>query len=835
MGWIMDELLSEFIAETLETLEALSSEVVAWEADPTDKGRLDAFFRFFHTVKGSCGFLNLPRFERLSHAAEDVLAAIRSGERVADPATISAVLAIMDRIGLLANVLCEGGEGLSEEEDDNLLLALAAEADAVEIFARAPVTVAIANIVISTEGPEETDEIVTPEPEAQVAAQPQQTASTPESPGPGRDSHGRDKGPRTIRLPLSLIDQLMNGVSDMVLARNELARKMRERGVDPDLDSSFERLSANVADMRDMISKTRMQRVDRLYAAIPRMVRDLSRELGKKVSVEMDGGDVEMDREMIEMVVDPLTHIVRNALDHGIESPSVRLAAGKPETGSLRLVARQSGNQIVIEISDDGKGIDRAALVEKAVAKGLFTSSAAAALDQQARLNLIFNPGLSTAKAVTSISGRGVGMDVVRTNVEQIGGVIGIESRPGRGTTITMRVPLTLTIIPGLIVRCGERYFAIPRGNVVELLHQDSMMIETEEVGGASIVSIRGERHALIDLEDVLGIEKCETIRGPRTLLIVRSSGGIPYALGVEAVESNEELVIRPASPLIAMAGIYAGMTLPDNGQPMLLLDAAGIAQAARLPLREIAATPAGRSASVAEEKAHSISALHFIELDGARRLLPLGVIDRVEDIPTASIGQAGGRRLVTIDDELVPVLNWKSVKAETVKALRLRAGEQLLCYLIDEVVDIIDVPMPEKGAKAAAGDMDIVLSGGQPFELIDPFMLFARSSQDEGAPQRAGKRCVIAADGDGWMSDILAPLLRQAGHEVRFDLAAEWEADIVLLPEGQDAPTPTANLPVLRIRGYERADPAGSPSVYRYDRAGILGAIERAGLERAA
>lgn len=346
----MDELLQEFISETQETLEALAGEVVAWEADPSDRDRLDAIFRFFHTVKGSCGFLNLPRFERLSHAAEDVLSDIRAGKRVADPATVSAVLGLMDRIGELAEAVATGA-ALPNENDEFLIAALTTPAETLPT------------------GGEEHHNAAAP---VAVARQ------------------GGQSGPRTIRLPLSLIDQLMNGVSDMVLARNELSRKLRERSVDTELDTVFERLSTCVADMRDVISKTRMQRVERLFAAIPRMVRDLGRDLGKRIELTLEGGDVEMDREMVEMVVDPLTHIVRNSIDHGIETPEKRRAAGKPEVGSLRLEARQSGNQIVIVISDDGAGIDTARLVEKAIAAGRLTPEAAARMSEADRLELIF-------------------------------------------------------------------------------------------------------------------------------------------------------------------------------------------------------------------------------------------------------------------------------------------------------------------------------------------------------------------------------------------------------------------------------------------------------------
>jgi two-component system chemotaxis sensor kinase CheA len=802
----MDEILAEFIAETLETLEVLSGEVVAWEADPTDSSRLDAFFRFFHTVKGSCGFLNLPRIERLAHAAEDVLAAVRRGERTADPATVTAVLAVMDRIGELARSIGEGEEAtVPEAADDGLLDALIAGVSCpVETATR------IATAI---------DEPVAAILDAGADLNP--------------SARGRERAPRTIRLPLALIDQLMNGISDMVLARNDLARKMRDRGADPELEGSFERLSANVADLRDMISKTRMQRVDRLYAAIPRMVRDLSRDLDKKVGLELDGGDVEMDREMIEMVVDPLTHIVRNSLDHGIEPAADRIAAGKGGAGMLRIVARQSGNQIVIEIADDGRGINRAALVDKAIKVGLVNPTEAAALSDDEQLQLIFHPGLSTAATVTAVSGRGVGMDVVRANIEQIGGVIGIESLAGHGTTITMRVPLTLTIIPGLIVRSGGHYFAMPRGNVIELLHQNSSMITIEEIGGARIATIRGEAYSLVDIEDVLGLTRSE-MKGPRTLMVVRSSIGEPYVLGVEQVESNEELVIRPASPLVTSAGVFAGMTLPDNGQPMLLLDAAGIAQSAKLPLRDAqrgTANASSRPQSTGRDE--TIQTLVFAERDGTRRLIPLAIVDRVEDVEAEQIAVSSGRAFVRIDGKLFPALNAGDGVTEPVKSLRLHAGRETICYLIGDVLDIIDVP-PKLDVVLNEGRIaGLVMVGTRQMEMLDPFALFseAASCVAEAATARP-VHCLIADSNDAWLSGILAPLLRQAGHEVTIGAAGEITPDIILSSDPSDIAV-DGGVPVLALS--DDADAAADGAIYRYDRDRILARIADLATRRAA
>ena len=410
----MDDLIADFVSECREMLEALGGEIVAWEASPDDRARLDSIFRFVHTVKGNCGFFDFPRLEALSHAAEDALADCRAGRRTPDHALVSAVLAVIDRIGEMVAAI-EAGEEFPAGNDEALIASLepGAEAPALPASADAGLKPATA-------------------------------------------------APRTIRLSVELLDRVMSGVSDMVLARNELARRLRESEGDVMVDGAFERLSGIIAEMRDAITRTRMQRIENLFVALPRMVRDLAGDLDKQILVDIEGGDVELDREMIEMIRDPLTHIVRNAVDHGIETPAARRKAGKREIGLLSVSARQSGNQILIDIVDDGHGIDGKRLVEKAIASGTLTKEEGAALTPREQLALIFEAGLSTANAVTAISGRGVGMDVVRSNVERIGGIVEVDSAVGRGTRMTLRVPLTLTIIPALTVSIGDQHFAIP-------------------------------------------------------------------------------------------------------------------------------------------------------------------------------------------------------------------------------------------------------------------------------------------------------------------------------------------------------------------------------------
>lgn len=797
----MDELLSEFVAETQESLEALTHVVVALELDPSDRPLLDQLFRFFHTVKGSCGFLDLPRFERLSHAAEDVLADFRSGSTTPDVATISAVLAVMDRIGELCAAL-DAGEALPDRNDEQLI-----------------------SILLHCHAM------------ARTAGSAGESGHGPAPEGGAEKAFRAPSTSRTVRLPLQLIDQLMNGVSDMVLARNELARKLRAEGSRPETDAAFERLSSCIADMRDMISKTRMQRVDRLFMAIPRMVRDLSRELGKTITLDIEGGDVEMDREMVEMVIDPLTHIVRNSIDHGIEMPDQRRAAGKPEAGHLRLSAYQSGSQIVIEVVDDGRGINVDAVVARAVAAGLLTDRDAMRLDHQEKLDLIFAPGISTAREVTAVSGRGVGMDIVRANIERIGGVIALASEEGKGLSITIRVPLTLTIIPGLVLNAGGLNFAIPRSAVIEILHDSNPAVSVARLGGAQTATIRDMRYSMIDLEAVIGVPVASQ-SGPRSLMLVRSASGIPYILAVSQVENHEELVIRPAAPVVMAAGIYGGMTLPDSGQPMLLLDAAGIAQVARLPLVAETVERAALRDTAAERPDAWYPALRFIELTGEERVIRLSLVERVEDVPIDQCMEGAGFFRVRIGDRLLPSPHGARADqlvpgTKDVTCLRIRDGVREICYPVRSVVDIDEVPVEMDMSVRYGIVAGLVLIDGRQVEVVDGFALMAAVGEAGTEPDIRPVSCVIADPEDMWNREILAPLLRQAGYQVLWGDQGEIGArgDVLLLTgeavEGAgEEEISAAAAAILRLR--TSAAPAGpeDTSIYRYDRDALLGAL---------
>lgn len=758
----MDELLQEFIAETRETLQALAGEIVAWEADPADRARLDAIFRFVHTVKGSCGFLDLPRLERLSHAAEDALGAVRDGSRPADTALVNAVLAVVDRIGELTEMI-DAGRPLDDGSDDLLIAALAEDA-ALPATAPAP-------------------------------------AAGPAAPATG----SARANSRSVRLHVDLLDRMMSGMSDMVLARNELARTLRNGTHDPRVEAALERLSATVADMRDAVTRTRMQKVEALFSAVPRMVRDTAAELGKTVHLTVEGADVELDREMIELIRDPLVHIIRNSVDHGIETPAERRAARKREAGQLVVSARQSGNQIVIEVADDGRGIDVARLAVKAVAAGLRTESELAGMSDAQRLELIFEPGLSSRDTVTAISGRGVGMDVVRANIEQLGGRVKLLNRPGRGLTIAIHVPLTLSILSTIVVGVGSERFALPRQAVEEIVTTTSVGVRLDQVGDATLATVRGRRLPLVALADLLRVPGGTA----GTLAIIATRDG-DYALAVDAVLDTEELVVKPAAPAVMATGFYAGQTLPDSGRPMLLLDGAGLASAAGIRFGRALL----REEESADEAAPGLPALLFEGLDGRRRLMALAAIDRVETVERDAVRVSGGRLRLAIDGRIIPMIApGDPGDAPRMAVLRLSDGASEVAYAIADPVEIVTLP-----AELAPGDgrevAGVALVNGEQVELVDAHALLAGA--DSGVVERP--LCLLSCDGSGWMEAFLKPTLDGAGYRCATRLAPGETAAVTLALDE----SPASAVDVVRLS----REQSGSDGIYRYDRAALLAAV---------
>ncbi len=786
----MDELLADFVAETREMLEAVGGELVAWEAEPSDGARLDAIFRFVHTVKGNCGFFDFPRLEHLSHAAEDALAECRAGRRVPDRALVTAVLAIIDRIGEMATAI-EEGKDFPEGGDDVLIAALTPGAadEAMELVA--------------------------------LEAGASSVSDDTDDGQPGKA--GKASLQRTIRLPVSLLDEVMKGVSDMVLARNDLARRLREAGEQPAIDGPFERLSAILADVRTAITRMRMQRLEVLFGSLPRLVRDLSAELGKQVMVDFEGGDVELDREMIEMVRDPLTHIIRNAIDHGVEGPADRLKSGKREIGLLRFAARQSGNRISLVITDDGRGVNGDRLAAKAVSAGLYSEAEAARMTERQKLMLMFEPGLSTADAVSAVSGRGVGMDVVRSNIEKVGGSIDVSSKPGEGTSFHLQLPLTLSIIAALTVEVEGQLYAIPRSYVEEVAFANVQDIEFARVGERQLLSFRGRRVPCIALADVFGIGDPRRIAwGSKTLVLLRLASDEIFALGVDRVHDHEDVVVKPIAPAIMDTKLYGGTTLLDDGRPIMLLDIPSIA--AQRGLNSEVKNRAGRSdADAAEATKSAVPVMLFLGLDGRKRAIRLETVRRIDTIEREAIDIEGTRAQVVVGSDIFALAGHDSgpLPERRCRLLRLSDGDSELAYIVREVVDagaMTEDLVPVADDPAIEG---VTLIDGELVPLLDAHRLFARSP----AASRSGPAPICRVpEGSEWSRTILEPLVRAAGYAVTSD--GEVEADVAIVMSDCDAGEEVRARATIRLS----ADPEGDgDAIYRYDRDALLGALRQA------
>lgn len=786
----MDDLLADFVAETREMLEASEGEIIAWEADPADRARLDTIFRFVHTVKGNCGFFDFPRLAGLSHAAEDALADCRAGRRTADAALVTAVLAIIDRIVEMVDAI-EAGEDFATGGDDELIAALEPGAESATGDATPVIEVNESN----APAPKKTD--------APLAQ-------------------------RTIRLPVDLLDRVMSGVSDMVLARNDLAHRLRQAGTQPTIDGPFERLTTILSDVRDAITRMRMQRIETLFAALPRLARDLSNELGKQVMIDLEGGDVELDREMIEMIRDPLTHIIRNAIDHGMETPSERLAIGKREIGLLAISARQSGNTISIVVSDDGRGLDEDRIAAKAVSTGLITTSQRAKMSREKIFQLIFEPGFSTAEAVSNVSGRGVGLDVVRENLEKVGGSIKVTSTMGVGTLFTLQIPLTLSIIAGLTVEVGEQRFAIPQSYVEEIIHASSKALDFTRAGESALVTFRGNRVPCLMLTDVLDLEAGDIAEEQRTMVLLRLASGDLFALAVDRIHSHGDLVVKPLAPAVMRSGLYAGSTLLDDGQPVLLLDVTNVA--GKHDLVSDARTRVLQAAEEADKKTRKnvARAMLFTDFDGRRSAVRLELVQRIETAPVSAIDTTAVSPRAVIDGVILPLIGLPQgpFPAEKVRLLRLTDGTSQLLHAVREVDDAVELadklkPVPDDPLVEA-----VTLVDGQTVTLIDGHEIFARHGE---VPEQIDKPVCRLPETD-WARTILGPLVMSAGYEVAEDAESQEDVAIWFDDEYEAAIALEHDFatPVIRLRDVPDATD-GADTVYRYDRDALVEALRRA------
>jgi two-component system chemotaxis sensor kinase CheA len=848
----MDELLSEFLTETGESLAELDVELVRLEQNPNDQGLLSNIFRLVHTIKGTCGFLGLPRLESVAHASENVLGKIRDGDLIVTPTGISLILESLDCIKGLLSAL-EATEAEPEGDDADLIARLNALAEGaeeaeigfddaaafepepapsvddtpprgVEVIGTRPGEVPLDELDrIFNETEVDLDEPApAPVPVAApaaakatppVKAQPVAVAAEPVDDGGPRESQVANQ---TIRVNVDLLENLMTMVSELVLTRNQLLQIAR-REKDSEFTVPLQRLSQVTSELQEGVMKTRMQPIGNAWSKLPRIVRDLSHELGKKIDLVMLGADTELDRQVLELIKDPLTHMVRNSADHGIETPDARSAIGKPDTGKITLNAYHEGGHILIEISDDGRGLDPAKLKAKAVANGLVSELEAESLTEQQIQQFIFRAGFSTAAVVTSVSGRGVGMDVVRTNIEKIGGTIEMQSKLGRGSRFIIKIPLTLAIVSALIVEaCGER-FAIPQLSVIELVRASAdSEHRIEEVQGTPVLRLRNRLMPLVSLERLLNLERPETDGRAvkETFIVVAQVGTYTFGILVDRVFDTEEIVVKPVAPILRHIAMFSGNTILGDGSVIMILDPNGIAQATG----EMAVTDGSAADEAVDHRGHgpaTISLLVFRGGGATPKAVPLSLVARLEEIDLAAVEYSEGRPLIQYRGQLMPLI----AMAEGVELKRegrqpvlvFTDGARSMGLLVDEIVDIVEDRInvevrPDSpalmGSAVIAGKATDVIDAG--YYLTQAFGDWFDHSNEEVLAATRGRRLLVVDD-SAFFRNLLTPLLSVAGYEVT---AVEGgEQALALCERGDNFDAIISDIEMPGMNGFQLAE----------------------------
>jgi two-component system chemotaxis sensor kinase CheA len=727
------EFIEEFLVESSENLDQLDRDLIALEERPDDAQRVASIFRAVHTIKGNSGFFGFSKLGALAHSGEHLLGKLRDGKLTLDDRVAGSLYSMVDAVrSILRSIEETGGEGDHDyRELSRTLAAVAAEEAATPRPADpapAPVSAAAAAVPAVPVSPAATVAVSAPA----VTAP---SATAPSTVEPPVAAAGPAAAESTVRVDVGLLASILDLVGELVLARNQLRSIDSE---DPAVQAVSQRINAVTGALQEAAVKTRMQPIEHVFSKFPRTVRDLAVACGKEVQLVVDGADTELDRTLVESIRDPLTHLIRNAVDHGIEAPDVRAAQGKPRAGRLTLRAFNESGQVTIEVSDDGAGIAVEAVREKAVARGLIDTTAAATLSDDRILQFIFEPGFSTAKQVTSVSGRGVGMDVVKTNIEAIGGTVDIHSRAGAGTTVRVRVPLTLAIIPALIVRCGGERFALPQTAVSELvpLRPDRAGPRIEGLADAPVMRVRGRLVPVVFLDRFLGLRAETACRDQGTVVLVRvddrefglvvdgmQAGGTGSRDLLEAV-SLSTVVVKPIGGLLAQLGLYSGATVLGDGGVVLILDLRGILKAAALPPIEREAAPVEPCLEATDR---SDRYLVCTTRAGRRIALPLARVVRLEQYAAADLEPLGARLVIRRGDAFTPV-----VDADTFLGGRqAEPGERVQIVVLDDrrsglglaVGGILDVVTAESDLQpdlAAPGICGSLALGGLATEVLD-------------------------------------------------------------------------------------------------------------------
>ncbi|MEQ9472781.1 MAG: hybrid sensor histidine kinase/response regulator [Roseitalea porphyridii] len=874
----MDDLLSEFLTETSESLAVLDVELVKLEQDPNDQAILSNIFRLVHTIKGTCGFLGLPRLEAVAHAGENVLGKFRDGELEVTPAAVTLILECLDQIKDILSVL-ESTEAEPEGQDTDLIARLNDMADgklhaaaAVEDTAPAVEEVAEASAggpVTSDLGfpvaAELLDEVEAAQAAGKQAASEEQIAAemaaeaarekAASAPKPAAAAQppvkkaqppavSKDKAPansgddtpkdssvaaQSIRVNVDLLENLMTLVSELVLTRNQLLQMVRNRD-DSEFAVPLQRLSHITTDLQEGVMKTRMQPIGNAWAKLPRIVRDLAVEMHKKIDLQMIGAETELDRQVLELIKDPLTHMVRNSADHGLEDTEGRIAVGKPEVGRVVLKAFHEGGHIIIEIADDGRGINIGKVKAKAISNGLASEAELESLSDQQIQQFIFKAGFSTAEKVTSVSGRGVGMDVVRTNIEKIGGTIELRSVEGKGSTFIIKIPLTLAIVSALIVEAGGERFAIPQLSVLELVRASSDSTHRiERIHNSPVLRLRDRLLPLVTLSKLLGLGgRDDATIGKEgdtddRFIVVSQVGSTTFGIIVDRVFDTEEIVVKPVAPILRHITLFSGNTILGDGSVIMILDPNGIATQLGEASTDHRDEQDGREKKMVEVSEQTTSLLIFRAEKGQLKAVPLALVARLEEIDLKTVEYGDDRPLVQYRGQLMPLVNFEGsgelAEEGKVPVLVFTDRGRSMGLVVEEIVDIVD----ERLKIELEGDDDALLGSaivsGRSTDVIDASFYLTKAFGDwfahrDGEDSKVVSGRVLLVDDSPFFRNLLSPLLSVSGF--RAVVADSAESAMTILEKDAEFDAVVSDIEMPGMNGFEFAETMKADSRFK-------------------
>ncbi len=840
----MDDILKEFLAETSDQLDSVGAQLVQFEQDPGNARIISSIFRLVHTIKGTCGFLGLPRLANIAHSAETLLGKLREGAKPTHE-RVSLILTAIDRIRLIITVLEQ--QALEPEGSDTDIIG----AIEVEVGGNDAAHFESDNSdPMSIPVPETEDNAAIDHDDMHATS----TARAEHTPATQMAAPGH----ATIRVAVGALERIMALVSELVLTRNQLLEITRHSN-DELIKNPLQHLSSLTTDLQDSVMRARMQPIGRLFSNLPRLVRELAADLNKKMMLVAEGSDTELDRQLIELIRDPLTHMVRNCADHGIETPEQRRATGKPEIGRILARASHETGHINIEISDDGRGLDVERIRAKAISLGLASADEVARMTNDAACRFIFAAGFSTAAQVTSISGRGVGMDVVRENIESIGGSISLSTTIGRGTTFSLKIPLTLAIAPALIIESHGHRFALPQHAVVEAVGVADSNARVDNVQGALVLRLRDQALPIADLGRFLGFEDCTSAVSEDQLVVVMRVGSMNFGIIVDAVCDVQEIVVKPLGQSLAGLTTFSGNTILGDGSVVLILDPPGLARTLGLDNpNEFSVAPARPAFTTPREPMRLIV---FRAGPGALKAAPLSIISRIESVRSEAIIESDGIRVMYHQDRLMPLISPSEDVVSTMPGgvqpvLVIGVGGEPMGLLVSEIVDIVEEYLEIEIAGAGNGVIGSTSINGNATEILDMayFMRLGRP----GAFQRGHTRrfSILIVDDKLFFRDMLAPIVSAAGYEVStagsaaealefFDKGASFDVIVTdtdmpgmdgysfarsLLKERQRA------LPIIAMAAHavpavlEAARAAGMcAAIGKFDRSALLNAISEA------